>query len=249
MEIYPARQLAMLLSAFSLGFSMGGVWELIAAGRILFGVYLPPAWMRAVYARPLPLVRRCVPWPSATARRGRRALVIALGDCLFCLVFALGTVLLLYYYNDGAIRPLALILAFVGLFAWRVTLSRILPRLTAWLAYSIAVLRIYIWALFCLPVRIAVTLVRLCVLHPVRALWRRFRLRRLGRISAALCRRQLQAACEGLCPPQDEKMKEREDPNATKTKKDPAGVGDPHPRRARVRRRAGDLGQSAHGVE
>jgi hypothetical protein len=207
MEIYPAKQLAMLLSAFSLGFCMGGVWELIAAARILLGVYLPPESMRARYESPLPFLKRGVPWPSKGRGRVRRALTVAIGDLHFCLLFALGVILLLYYYNDGAIRPLALLCAFLGLGAFRVTLARVCPYLTARLAYLLAVLRAYVRAMLRLPVRLLAVLGRLLA-RPVCALWRRVRRWRLHRASAALCRAQLALAQRGLCPAGAQKKKE-----------------------------------------
>ncbi len=246
MQINPAWQLAMLLSSFLFGFAMGGVWELMAAARILFGVYLPPESMRALYERPLPLLRRAPTYPSKQARRVRRAAVIALGDCLFCLCFALGIILVLYYYNDGVIRPLALLLALGGLGIWRVSLSYVLPVITAYLAYFWAVLRLYAGALLALPVRLLIKLVQCCVLRPVRALLRVLRMRLLGRTSRKLCAAQLLLANKGLAGSKNQK-KERENPN--ERKKDPDAVGDSHTHRAGVRGGIGAFRQSLDGME
>ena len=116
MEIYPALQLALLLGAFAWGICLGGIWELVHISRILLGVYQPPAYMEACYARPLPWLHRPVPFlRQGIGRRAWRNTVVAVGDCLFCLLFAAVVVLLLYRYNDGAFRLSVPLLALLGL--------------------------------------------------------------------------------------------------------------------------------------
>ena len=83
MEIYPELQLAMLLGAFLGGVCLGGVWELLCASRILLFAYTAPEFMRERYARPLPLLHRCVSFErKGGANKLWRGIVIGVGGSL-----------------------------------------------------------------------------------------------------------------------------------------------------------------------
>ena len=246
MLIDPAQQLLMLLGAFWWGYLSGLVLEGMFASHILLGVYLPPGFIHRLYQKPLPLLHRCASFPKAENRRWIRGAVRALTQILFCVIFAVGVMLLLYYYNNGAIRISVLLLALVGLGSFRLTLSRILPYLTAYLAFGLAVLRAYLWAALCLPVRVLLVLLRmLCA--PLHTLCKRLYHRSMARRSSALCRRQLALAQVGLLERAVIKTKKEE--KDAKREKDPHGVDHSHTRRAALRRGARHLGKSPDGVE
>ena len=197
MEIYPIRQLQLLSLSFLWG-AMGVVllW-LLSAARVLVGAYRPPSRWEALYARELPLLHR-----APRIRSGRvgtfltRACVVAC-DVVFCVTVAVGEILLLYEYNDGAMRPIAPVCALVGLALAHRLSARVASAATAYLGYAIAVLRAYLAALLLLPCRLAVWLGKM-LLRPLRALWSRIVACYLAKRSAALCRAQLASAKDGL---------------------------------------------------
>ena len=246
MQINPSWQLAMLLCSFSWGYFSGLVLEGMLASHILLGLYLPPKFMHAAYARPLPLLRCCLPTPTQNKRRWVRGAVRAITQTLFCVVFAAGVILLLYYYNNGAIRWSVLLLSLLGLGAFRLTLARVLPYLTAYLAFFFALLRAYVLAVLRLPfLLLALLLHTLCL--PLCRLWRHVRARVALRRSCVLCRRQLHLARQGLLGRSVTKIKEEK--TYAKAKKDPHGVDHSHTRHFGVRRGTGDLRQPLDGVE
>ena len=185
MEIHPRLQLAMLLAALFTGLAMGVVWELLTAFRILLGAYRPPERMRGRYARPLPLLRRPVPFARKDPlRRLWRGIVIALGDLLFCLALSLSAVLILYRYNSGVLRLSVPVLLLLGLGAFRL-LSKKLP-ITDHFAYVLAAGRLYLLAflgLLCRPLLLAANGIRK---------------RRAAALSARLCQAQLALAAVGF---------------------------------------------------
>ncbi len=217
MEIYPWRQL--LLFALSLLWGAMGVvllW-LLTALRTLVGAYVPTSEWAALYARPLPLLHR--PPLGKVKRAGRvfSAVSVALCDAVFCVILAVGEILLLYEYNDGAMRPFALLCALVGLALAHRATARVANVATAYLGYGMAALRAYLAALLLLPCRGAVWIYKTLLLAPVRALSRRIAARRLQKTSAALCRAQLASAARGLAKKETEK--EREGKNYGRQKK------------------------------
>lgn len=198
MEIYPARQAEMFLAAFSLGLGAGLFGQVLLAIRTVLGAYLPSERMRALYERPLPLLHRPVGFPTQRARRFRCFFVAFCGDLLFCLVCALGLLLLLYDYNNGAWRVSVPVLFLLGLASFRVLTSRVLARMNDYFALGLSAFLCYARAGVCWPVRATVSLVRRFVIAPVRrvvaALCRKQRARR----SLRLCRAQLALAAHGL---------------------------------------------------
>ena len=198
MEIYPWRQFA--LFALSLSWGATGVvllW-LLSAFRAVVGAYLPPPEWAQLYQRELPLLHRA---PMRLARRERAVysrVCEVLCDVAFCVILAVGEILLLYEYNDGAMRPFALLLALLGLaIAHRLT-ARVASVATAYLGFGMAALRAYLAAALLLPCKGAAWLFKALLLRPLRALARFVAAKRLQKTSAALCRAQLASAARGL---------------------------------------------------
>ncbi|MBR6726876.1 MAG: spore cortex biosynthesis protein YabQ [Clostridia bacterium] len=192
MEIYPGEQLAMLLSALLGGMAMGALWEAIAALRIVLGAYRPPERMRRCYARPLPLLGRCVPFEGRRPLgRVWRGLVIALGDLLFCLCFAVTVILILYRYHNGALRLSVPVLALLGFAAFHRLAVLLLSPLVDRVAYGLSALLMYFTAGIKLPLWGLLW-------RPACAVIGRVVDRRLRRRSAALCKAQLALARNGL---------------------------------------------------
>lgn len=225
MELDLAAQFALLLSCFFAGVAGGVLHEVLTACRILLGAYAPPEFMRARYARPLPLLRRAPRFSQTGGRRAWCAAVTFLLDVLLCVILACSAILACYRYNDGAVRLLALLSLFLGLFACRVLLSRVASGLCALFAYGLAVLFLYLKALILLPVRGLFALFRICILRPVRACLVRLRRRLRSRESEALCRRQLMLASVGL----DVALLQKEGNKQGEKKKQAVRDGDPHP--------------------
>ena len=198
MQIDPRAQLALLLAALFMGVMFGILWEVLAALRILVGAYRPPPYMQRLYERPLPLLGCTIPFRQGGIRRAFCVAVTAVFDLVYCLFFALCASLVLYEYNDGVPRPAAILAAFLGLGAWRICAGRITERCAAYIAYALAVAARYVWAALRLPVLLLARCAGRLVLRPSRALWRRITMRRLSRVSAALCAAQLALAKTGL---------------------------------------------------
>lgn len=198
MEIYPQRQLA--LFALSLLWGAMGVallW-LLTAFRTIIGAYVPPPEWAGLYQKRLPLLHRP---PLRRARRIGSALSAAckaLCDVVLCATLAVGEILLLYEYNDGAMRPFALLCALVGLAVAHRATARVSDVATAYLGFGMAALRAYLAALFLFPCKGLAWLCQVLLLRPVRALSRRILARHMKKRSAALCRAQLASAACGL---------------------------------------------------
>ena len=200
MEIYPARQLQMLLAACLGGFLFGGISSLLGAFRMLLLAHTPPAWMQRHYLTPLPLLHRPLGLPRGRARRAWSRAVILLQDLLFCVAFTVFLILVLYEYNDGVLRLSVPVLALLCLWAWHALLGAPMERINAYLAFFAAVLCRYLSALVLLPLRVLLFLCRRVLwraLHHVFLALRRFALRRTSR---ALCRAQCAAAEKGQLP-------------------------------------------------
>ena len=253
MEIYPELQLAMLLGAFLGGVCLGGVWELLCASRILLFAYTAPEFMRERYARPLPLLHRPVSFErKGGANKLWRGIVIGVGDLLFCLLFAVLIVLLLYRYNDGEIRCSVPVLALLGLALFRTASSRFLTLVEAYLAYGIAAGWLYLRALLSLPPRGMRYLLTRFVLRPARRAYRHIELRRMRQRSAELCAMQLKwAECgfEGECPKAFEKKGRIRHEKKDRGKDNTHAVGDLHPHSGHIRGGSRHRRQSAAGME
>ncbi|MBO5355548.1 MAG: spore cortex biosynthesis protein YabQ [Clostridia bacterium] len=253
MEIYPELQFAMLLGAFLGGVCLGGVWELFCASRILFGAYEPPPFMRARYACLLPLLRRPVPFErKGVSRRLWRSIVIGLCDVLFCLLFAVFIILLLYRYNDGAFRFSVPMLSLVGFALFRTVSSRWLSLAEAYLAYGIAAASLYLAALLALPPKGMKYLFGRFVLRPAREAYRRLALRCMRRRSAELCAMQLKwAECgfEGECPKAPKKKGRMRYEKKDRGQDNTHAMGDPHPHSGHIRGGSRHRRKSLDGME
>lgn len=199
MAMSPYRQLLMLQCALLAGLFLGALWDALRVLRVVLMAHTPPAFMAPRYRRPLPLLGTGVPFRAeAGIHRLWRVGVIFTEDLLFCLVGALLSELILFYFNDGTFRLGVPLLLVLGLALWQLTVSRLITRITALLAYLLGALLLYLWALFLLPWRLLrLVLLRFC-LRPARRLLRYIKEARKKRISTALCQRQLQLAAVGF---------------------------------------------------
>lgn len=211
MEIYPALQFAMFLAAFCMGLAMGGLRALLLAARMLMGAYSPPAWMRARYARPLPLLRTCVRFERGGTRRAWCKLITFLTDVCFCLAFAISLILLLYRYNSGAWRLSVPVLSFAGFALFCAVYARAFARGNDYLAYFLAVAALYLRFALCLPVRLAWRILRRVLWRPACRVAARIREKRCAARTVALCRAELALAANGLLEERKEKNVQKED--------------------------------------
>ena len=198
MEIYPRTQVEMFLAAFALGLGAGLFRQLLLALRTVLGAYLPPEDMRALYERPLPLMRRPLGFPRRHARRGWCLAVAFCGDLLFCISCTVALLVLLYDYNEGAWRLSVPVLFLLGLALFRAGTARFFSRLNAFFAYGLSVLLFYARAGVCLPVQRLALLVARFLLCPVKKGAQRLYQGHRKRVSGRLCRAQLALAAHGL---------------------------------------------------
>ena len=194
MTLNPALQLAMLCNALLAGLALGLFYDVGRVVRVLLGAHTPPPFMAARYRRPLPLVGVGVPFRASGGWHAWRVAAVFAGDLLLCLTGYVAVELILLYFNDGALRLAVPLLMPIGFALWRRTAARLMTRVNAWLAYVLGVVLVYLWALVLLPFR----LLRIVVVRPIRRLLCTLRLKRRGKISAALCRRQLAWAAVGF---------------------------------------------------
>ena len=256
MEIDPYLQLAMLLNAFLGGICLGGVWQLLVASRILFGAYCAPEWMRARYAHVLPLLGRPVPFErKGISRRLWRSVVIGVGDALFCLLFAVMIVLLLYRYNDGAFRFSVPVVALCGFGLFFVLFARWLSLAVAYLAYGISAAWMYLTALAFLPPKGMRYLLLRFVCLPVCRLYRRVELRRARKYSAQLCQMQQSWAQRGFMGEkpslrdQDKRKGRMRHEKKKRGQDNTHAVDDPHPHFDHIHSGACHRRQSTDGME
>lgn len=199
MEIDPALQLGLLLSSFLGGLALGLFYEALCVFRIPFGAFSPPSFMKERYARPLPIIKKAVPFGNASApRRVWRALIIGVGDCLFSILFAVVVILLLYYYNDGAWRTSALFAALGGFALFQALSARLLRVAVAYFAYFFAAACLYFISLLKLPFKLCRLVAIRLVLRPVRTVFIRLVGIRAQRVSELLMREQLLLANTGF---------------------------------------------------
>ncbi len=198
MEIYPPTQAEMFLAVFALGLGAGLFRQLLLALRTVLGAYLPPERMRALYERPLPLLRRPVGFPRHRARRGWCFAVAFGGDLFFCLSCTCALLLLLYDYNEGAWRISVPVLFLLGLAFFRVGTARLFARMNELFAYGLSVLLFYARAGAFFPVRKVASLAMRFLLCPIKKGVQALCQRRRKQVSERLCRAQLALASRGL---------------------------------------------------
>ena len=247
MEINPRAQFVLLVASFLTGLAMGVLWDALAVLRVLLGAYRPSPFMRKHYARKLPLLRRTPVWRDASTRRAYRHVLTLCFDVLFCLAVSIAAIILLYEYNDGVVRPFAILVLLAGLAVWRVATARLTECLIAVLAYAISVFSLYMRALLLLPWRVLWRFVKAFVLCPVSTLIRRLRARRMKKKSEALCRGQLLLAACGL----DSEKRKREGRKDSEAKKKAGHDGAAYScaGRDRILRRRGVDGRAFDGTQ
>lgn len=201
MEISPALQFRMLAAALAAGLAAGALFDVFAALRIFFGVHTPPARLRPLYEKPLPLLGRPVPIRGKNrSRRFWRHAVIGAFDLLFCVIFAVATELILYEYNNGAFRASVPLAALTGLALWRLTVSRVGDLLTGLVAFGLAAGLCYLRALLVYPLRRAARLFLHFVWGPARRACVSLQAARQARMTERLCRAQLKQAARAAWP-------------------------------------------------
>ena len=191
----PARQLFMLALALCAGLFSGAVYDLFGALCLLLGAYEVPAHMRPRYQKPLPLVKKPVPFRRRLPGRFWRALVIGLFDVLFVLLLGAATVVILFVADDGQFRAAVSLLLLAGFFAWRLSLGRLFDAAVPFAAFLLSAGGVYLFALLCLPPRFLRRGLAL-VAKPMRRFYHHVTEIAAQRRSLALCRQHVaMAAC------------------------------------------------------
>ncbi len=205
MTIDPIAQFSLFLAAFFGGVSLGLLSELGKLLRILLGAHRPPAYLKPLYERPLPLVRCALGWRTAPVRRAWRMAVSILADLLFPMIAALVFLWIGYRFHNGVFRFSALLLLLLGFALWRTVCTVRLAPAIARAAYLLAVALLYLRTALLLPLRLLWRFLhRFCLLPSVHLCQKMLHARRT-RQSQRLCRAQLQAAAHGFLPIKKEK--------------------------------------------
>ncbi len=199
MTVDSALQASFFLAAFFCGLLVGLLCSLLQVFCALLGLTDPPTWILSYYARPLPLLKGPLGLPRARrfCRVGIKSFD-ALTSLLLPSLAACLLILVAFVYNDGVLRPSALLLLLGGFFLWHWQIGKRLARPLAWLAFGVRLLLRYLTALSALPFCLLWRLLRRVLLWPIRraviTLVRRFRLAR----TAALCQKELAMARRGF---------------------------------------------------
>lgn len=149
------RLLGMLFVwATALGFSLGGVYDVLRITRILCGVH----YVKRFSGKENSSAEVCAQSDAQLTWRRRifraqRTLFIFLGDVLFGVMCGIALIILLYYANDGQFRFLAVFGMACGFFAYYHTLGRLVMLFSE--AIVLAVRRLIRWIvwLVLLPLR------------------------------------------------------------------------------------------------
>lgn len=220
---------------------MGALSECGRVLRLLVGGHTPPAYMKDIYERPLPLLGVAVGFPRRRTARIRRRVIAFFFDLFFCLAFGVTGILVQYRYHDGAFRAMVPIGMLGGFFLWRRLASRHAARGVAWLAYFFAAAGVYLRALLRLPFYLLRRLALFVFFRALLPLWLCYARARARRVSRRICQRQLQMARVGLARPQRSyKIKEEEHVKQKKGRRPRLAVDHPHSDRGAVLRDGGD---------
>ena len=156
MEVSQRALAYMLLWALLCGALLGGIYDLFSFHRKTKGASPRMVWLKEKLTLPLALRRRRCP-----AKRKKRewlgAVGLFLGDVLFCLLFAVVAVLLLYYTNEGQFRLSVPAIMLLSFFLYRITLGR--PIRCVFEILSMLLRALFSWTTAIL-------------LYPCRLLWR-----------------------------------------------------------------------------
>ncbi len=202
MTIDPIAQFSLFLAAFLDGIAMGGLSELGKILQILLGAHRPPAYLKAWYERPLPLVGRALGWRTAPVRRAWRTAVSICADFLFPIIAVLAFLWIGFRFHGGVFRFSALLLFLLGVALWRTLCTPHLSPLLARAAFLLAAGLLYLRTVLLLPVRLWWRFLRRFCLLPLVYLWKRLLHTWHQRQSSMLCQAQLQAAARGFLAPQ-----------------------------------------------
>ena len=199
MTVDGALQAQFFLFSLLAGLLFAAFCEALRLLPSLFGLAWPPEWTWRFYERPLPLLGV----PLGLPRVGKFRL-----SCLACLravamltVPPLGALLLAlvaFVYNNGVLRPLALLLFLLGYFLWRGLVGSRLSSAFALCLLAFRIVFCYFRALLLLPFLVLWKIFRRVALAPLMRLWRtvlfRYRLARTAR----LCLDEVAAAALGF---------------------------------------------------
>lgn len=241
--ISPARQLFLLALSLLCGFATGAVYDLFGVSALLLGAYEIPAPARARFQKPLPLVKRPVPFRRRQAGRVWRTALTCTLDCLFVLLLGATTAVVLYIANDGQFRAAAPLLLLIGFFAWRRSVGRLFDAGAPFAAFLLSAVGVYAVALLCLPPRlIGRGCRRLAV--PIGRFFDRLAARAAQKKSRALCLQHVRAARRGF----ETERKVRPDHETGRSSTDKrADLGHPRHHHRHLLRRDGHYGRQTDG--
>ena len=138
MEISPIALARWCAYAFLFGLLLGAVHDGCRLIRILCGGSCGSERFQAWYEEPLPIIHR----PIRTRKKGKvwhagMVILTLVGDILFFLVAAIGTVLLQYEHNNGSFRLFALLCEIVGFFLYYFTVGKLVTMLSEGIVFCL----------------------------------------------------------------------------------------------------------------
>lgn len=195
--ISPMRQLFLLALSLLCGFGAGAVYDLFGIFSLLLGAFEVPDFMRPRYRKPLPLVKKPVPFRRRPIGRFWRGLLSGVLDGLFVLSLGAAVVIILFVANDGQFRAATPLLLLAGFFLWRRSFGRLFDAAAPRAAYLLSAAWVYLFALLCLPPRLLYRGIRLLA-GPFARLYHRIRAVVRQKKSLTLCRRHVALAAHGF---------------------------------------------------
>ena len=154
MEISPIALAMWCAYAFLFGIALGVAHDACRLLYIMCGRSCGSARFDAWYEKPLPIIHR----PIRTRKKGKvwHVGIVALtivGDILFFIVAALGTVLLQYEHNSGTFRVFALLCEIVGFFAYYFTIGKLVMMLSEGIVFCLKALFLIAFFIISYPFR------------------------------------------------------------------------------------------------
>jgi hypothetical protein len=158
MEVSQSALAYMLLWAFLGGLALGCVYDILRVLRLTDTTESPRvALICGKLALPQvlrPHIYVKIKQPSVRIKRLARGIRLFFEDVLFCVLFAVTAILLLYYTNDGQLRLSAIACMLIGLGVYFATLGRITKPLFMLLFVLLCAVLCWTTALLIYPLRV-----------------------------------------------------------------------------------------------
>ena len=154
MEISPIALAGWCAQAFLFGLLLGVVHDACRLLRILCGSSCGSERFQEWYEKPLPIIHR----PIRSHKKGKAwkvgiIVLTIVGDILFFIVAAIGTVLLQYEHNNVSFRLFALLCEIIGFFAYYFTAGKLVMMLSEGIVFCLKAFFLLVFFMISYPFR------------------------------------------------------------------------------------------------